>query len=190
MAITWTNVNNGDSVLSFRNALNTFNGNVVTNVASIESDITDLDTSKVSKSDADISHASGGILTGINLTTTYQKVKMVDTAIISPSNGHITVDLFNSTWTVNTTGYYRLVFDGVVSAPVGKEIIFNYNINGTSKLAVEPIFTGDGAKPIHISNYSIMNLTAGSIVYIEAKSDGDNLMTPSGCGFTLEKLYI
>jgi hypothetical protein len=190
MAITWTNVNNGDSVLSFRNSLNTFNGNVVTNVASIESDITDLDTNKVSKADTDISHTIGAVLGAITLTTTYQKVKMVDTAIISPSNGHITVDLFNSTWTVNTNGYYRFVVDGVILAQAGKQVIFNYNINGVSRLAVEPIFIGDGAVPVRIANYNIVYLTAGSVVYIEAKADSTNLMTPSGCGVTIEKLYI
>jgi hypothetical protein len=190
MAITWTNINNGDSVLSFRNNLNTFNSNVVTEVSSIENDISSLQSDKVSKADTDISHTIGGVLGAITLTTTYQKVKMVDTAIISPANGHITVDLFNSTWTINTNGYYRIVVDGVILAQAGKQVIFNYNINGVSKLAVEPVFIGDGAKPLHIANHNIVYLTAGSVIYIEAKADSTNLMTPSGCGVTIEKLYI
>lgn len=196
MAVTWTPYPNGESLATVRTNINLFNNavknnidSIETSISSIESDITDLGTDKVSVSDTGLVYIVDGTMPSASLTTTYQKVGMVNTTSINEANGHITVNNTLYTYTVNTTGIYKFVFSGAMTADSGDIIEFNYNINGSSVITNPPQFRGDGTRIVSINSYFVVNLTAGSVVYIEAKSDATSTMTPINCGFMIEKTH-
>ena len=186
---TWTPFADGESLLTLRGNLNTFNQAVVADLTAHETAISELDTGKVSIADTGIVFVSGGTMPSNSLTTSYSKVGMVDTTAVDADNGHITVDNVNYTYTLNTTGIYKFVFSGAMTADTGDKITFNYNINGLSAIANPPEFVGDGARRVSIENHFVAQLNAGSVVYIEAKSDSTSTMTPINCGFTIEKTH-
>lgn len=116
---TWTPFANGYSLATLRSDINTFNLAAVTDITAVEGDVTTLQSSKVSKTDTGIVFVSGGVLASASLTTTYQKVGMVDTTSVNVANGHISVDNVNFTYTVNTTGIYKIVFSGAMTTDCG-----------------------------------------------------------------------
>lgn len=191
MAITatWTPFANGVSLLTLRNSINTFNEALEVDLATLDSAITALGTSKISKSETGLVFVVDGTMPSVALTTTYQKVGTVNTTTIDKANGHITVDNVNYTYTMNTTGTYKFVFSGAMTADTGDKITFNYNINGVSAIANPPEFVGDGARRVGIENHFVAELTAGAVIYIEAKSDSTSTMTPINCGFSIEKTH-
>lgn len=189
IASSWTPFANGVSLLTLRNSLNTFNGQVVADLTAHETDIVTLGTSKVSVADTGMVYVVDGTMPSASLTTTYQKVGMVNTTAINKANGHITVDNTNYTYTINTTGIYQLTFFGAMTADTGDKITFNYNVNGSSSIMTPPEFVGDGARRVSINGHVMMSLTAGAVIYIEAKSDSTSTMTPINCGFTIEKTH-
>lgn len=189
MAVTWTPYADGVSLLTLRNAFNTFNTAVKNNIDSIEADIVTLGTDKVSIADGGLVYVSGGVLSPLSITTSYAKVGLINTTSVDNANGHITVNNTLFTYTINTTGVYKLVFSGVFTAPVNSELEFNYNVAGISMFTVAPVFIGAGAKGVHISNHTIQTLTAGTVIYIEARADSAISLTPSGCGLQIEKTH-
>lgn len=189
MTASWTPFVNGVSLLTLRNQFNTFNAAVVTDIGAVEADVTALENSKISIADTGIVYIVDGTMPSASLTTTYQKVGMVNTTSINQANGHITIDNINYTYTINTTGIYKFVFSGAMTADTGDLITFNYNVNGVSTIANPPQFKGEGANRIAIDNHFVAELTAGSVIYIEAKSDSTSTMTPINCGFLIEKTH-
>lgn len=191
MAITssWTPFANSVSLLTLRNSINTFNGQVVADLTAHESTITTLGMSKISVADTGMVYVVDGTMPSASLTTTYQKVGMVNTTLINEANGHITVDNVNFTYTINTTGVYRLDFAGAMTADNGDLITFNYNVNGSSAISNPPEFTGAGATRVSIDSHTYMQLTAGAVIYIEAKSNSTSTMTPYNCGLSIEKTH-
>jgi hypothetical protein len=188
MAVTWTPYADGVSLLTLRNAINTFNSAVQTNIGSIEANITDLGISKISIADKGLVFISGNG-TPASLTTSYQKVKMFDTTSINEANGHIAVDNVLATYTINTTGIYKIVFSGAMTANNGAIVTFNYNINGGSALANPRQITGEGSKQTGLDSNAVFSLTAGAVIYIECKADASATMTPYSCGLMIEKLH-
>ena len=188
MAVTWTPYADGVSLLTLRNAINTFNSAVQTNIGTIETNITNLGTDKINVADTGLVFLSG---TGVasSLTTSYQKVKMFDTTSIDEANAHITVDNVLATYTINTTGIYKIVFSGAMTANNGSVVTFNYNINGSSALANPRQITGEGSKQTGLDSHAVFSLTAGTVVYIECKADASATMTPYSCGLMIEKLH-
>lgn len=191
MAITssWTPFANGVSLLTLRNSINTFNGQVVADLTTHDSAIATLGASKISVADTGMVYVVDGTMPSASLTTTYQKVGMVNTTLINEANGHITVDNVNFTYTINTTGVYRLDFAGAMTADNGDLITFNYNVNGSSVITNPPEFTGAGATRVSIDSHTYMQLTAGAVIYIEAKSNSTSTMTPHNCGLSIEKTH-
>lgn len=191
MAITasWTPYADGVSLLTLRNSFNTFNGQVVTDLNVLDTAIAGLNASKISLADNGMVYVVDGTMASASLTTTYQKVAMVNTTLIDKANGHITVDNVNYTYTVNTTGVYRLDFAGSMTADNGDLITFNYNVNGSSAISNPPEFTGAGATRVSIDSHTYMQLTAGAVIYIEAKSNSTSTMTPYNCGLSIEKTH-
>lgn len=191
MAITasWTPYADGVSLLTLRNSFNTFNGQVVTDLNALDTAIAGLDASKISIADNGMVYVVDGTMPAASLTTTYQKVAMVNTTLIDKANGHITVDNVNYTYTVNTAGVYRLDFAGSMTADFGDLITFNYNVNGVSAIANPPQFLGDGVRRVSIDSHAYMELSAGAVIYIEAKSDSASTMTPINCGLSIEKTH-
>lgn len=191
MAITanWTAFANNESLLTLRNNLNTFNNAVETDLTTLDAGITTLTTSKVSKADTGLVYITDGTMPSVALTTTYQKVGMVNNTLVNAANGHITVDNVNYTYTINTTGIYKFVFAGAMTADTGDRITFNYNVNGVSTIANPPEFLGDGARRVSVDGHYIMSLTAGAVIYIEAKSDSTSTLTPINCGLSIEKTH-
>lgn len=190
MAVSWTPFSDGESLLTLRNSINTFNDSVESNITTIESDITSLETGKVSLSSSGIVYvtSSSGIASA-SVTTSYANIKMVDTTSINVANGHISVNNTTATYTINTTGKYKVYFSGAMTADNGEEVTFNYNVAGSSYIANPPSFTGAGTKAIPIYHFTIMQLTAGSAMYIEAKSDSaSTTVQPLNCGLSIEKL--
>lgn len=191
MGITssWTAFPDGLSLLTLRNVFNTFNEQVTTDLTIHETAIGALNTSKVSIDDTGLVYVTDGTMPSASLTTAYQKVGMVNTTLIDEANTHITVDNVLFTYTVNTTGIYKFVFAGAMTADTGDKITFNYNVNGASAITNPPEFLGDGARRVSIDSHFVMSLTAGAVVYIEAKSDSTSTMTPINCGFLIEKTH-
>ena len=191
MAITssWTPFANGVSLLTLRNTINTFNAQVVVDLTDHETAIDTLGTSKISVADTGMVYVVDGTMPSVALTTTYQKVAMVNTTIIDEANGHITVNNLNYTYTINTSGVYRLDFAGAMTADNGDLITFNYNVNGVSLIANPPQFTGAGATRVSIDSHTYMQLSAGAVIYIEAKSNSTSTMTPYNCGLSIEKTH-
>lgn len=187
MAVTWTPFANGVGLLTLRNAFNTFNSAVQTNISAIEADIVTLGTEK-------IAHAEIGILSSvlvtpapISLTTLYAKIKLLDTVSINHAHGHMTHNTTTNVWTVNTTGHYTITYSGSMIAPNGAILTFNYNINGASAITTPPEFVGRGTSPVAMDNYTLLYLTAGATLYVEAKADSAITMTPQSGTLVIEK---
>jgi hypothetical protein len=189
MAVSWTPFADGVDLLTLRNSFNTFNTAVKNNIDSIETSVTGLGTSKVSVSDTGLVFVVDGTMPSASLTTSYSKAGMVNTTSIDEANGHITVDNVLYTYTVATTGIYKLTFSGGMTADNGDLITFNYNVNGSSFITNPPQFVGQGANVVSINNNVVLSLTAGAVVYIEAKSDSTSTMTPINCGLMIEKTH-
>lgn len=189
MAVTWTPIVNGYNLLLLRGDFNTFNSAVSVNIDSIEADVSNLGSGKISISDTGILFSSLSTPMVNPLTTAYSKVAMVNTVSIDSAKGHMSHDTVLNTWTINTNGIYKLVFDGSISANNGSIVTFNFNINGSSAIAIPPEFVGRGSNPVAISNHTTISLTAGTTLYIEAKADSSISMTAGSCGFTVEKTH-
>lgn len=190
MAVSWTPFADGESLLTLRNSINIFNESVESNIATIESDITALETEKVSLANSGLVYitSSAGIAS-TSVGTSYAKIKMVDTTSIDVANSHISINNTTATYTINTTGKYKVYFSGAMTADNGEEVTFNYNVAGSSYITNPPSFTGAGTKVIPIYHFTIMQLTAGSAIYVEAKSDSaSTTIQPLNCGLSIEKL--
>lgn len=190
MAVSWIPYADGVSLLTLRNDINVFNSAVDNNIDTIETSITNLGINKIAHNDTGIIFVSGGVLPSISLTTAYQKVKMVDTMSINEAHLNMTADLINGTATINTSGIYKFVFAGSITANNGSIVTFNYNVNGVSLIPVPPEFIGRGSSPVDIGNHFVASLTAGSVVYIEAKADSAITLTPKSGGLMLEKTHF
>lgn len=188
MAVTWTPFADGVSLLTLRNAFNTFNSAVKGNIDTIETNITGLGTSKLSLSYIGI--VASDLVTPIvkALTTAYSKIKMVDTVRVNVANGHIVHSTTADTWTVNTTGVYSLTYSGSMTAPNGSIVTFNYNVNGVSAITTPAEFVGRGTSPVALDSHTVLSLTAGQVVYIEAKGDSAFSITPQSGTLVFEKL--
>lgn len=191
MAITanWTPFANSVSLATLRGNLNTFNNAVETDLTALDASVTTLTTSKISNANTGLVYVTDGTIPSAALTTTYQKVGMVNTTLVDVANGHISVNNTAYTYTINTTGIYKFVFAGAMTADTGDKITFNYNVNGVSAITNPPEFLGDGARRVSVDGHYIMSLTAGAVIYIEAKSDSTSTMTPINCGLSIEKTH-
>jgi len=189
MAVSWTPFSNGVSLLTLRNSFNSFGTAVKNNIDTIEADITALESEKIAIANTGMVYVVDGTMPSISLTTSYQKIGMVNTTAIDRANTHITVDNVLYTYTVNTTGIYRLEFSGAMTADVGDLVTFNYNVNGTSAIANPPQFKGEGATKVPLNNYAMLSLSAGAVIYIEAKADSTSTLVPINCGFLIEKTH-
>lgn len=189
MTASWTPFADGVSLATLRTNINTFNEALEVDMVAVESDVTTLDTTKINTLDTGLVFVTGSG-SPYSLTTTYQKVIMADTISINESNGHITGNLVAGTITVNTNGIYKFVFSGAITADQNSLVIFNYNVNGVSVITNPPVFVGKGTSPVHIENHIVMSLTAGAVVYIEAKCDSTCTMTPVTSSMMIEKTHF
>ena len=190
MTATWTPFANATSLATLRANINTFNEALEVDVLNNEDDIISLGSTKISKSDTGIVFLVGGAIGAQSLTTSYAKVKLVDTTSVNVPNGHISVNNTTATYTFVTAGVYKLVFDGSCEAVSSAEFTFNYNINGVSHISAPPVFVGLGSgKPFSLGNHFLVSVTAGTVLYLEAKADSARTLTPVSCGFTIEKTH-
>jgi len=189
MAITYTNVTDGQNVSVWAGNLNSFGNAVKANIDSIEADVTALDLAKIEAADTGMIYTTTVTPVAASLITTYAKVKMTDSVALNKANGHITADMATGIATFVTAGVYNIHFAGAMTAGNGVFVTFNYNLNGSSVLANPPQFEGKGATPVAIANSMFVQVTAGSTIYIEAKSASSTTMTPSGCGISIEKTH-
>ena len=189
MAVTWTPFADGYSLGLLRTAFNTFNSAVSTNIGTIETNITAIGTSKINVADTGLVFVTGASTTPVTLTTVYQKVIMGTTLAVNKANGHITGNLTLGTITANTTGIYKFVFSGAMLADNNAIITFNYNLNGASLIATPPEFVGKGSSPVHIENHFVLPMTAGDVIYIEAKANATASMTPTSSALMIEKTH-
>jgi len=189
MAVSWTTFPNMVNLLTLRNSLNVFNNAVKANIDTIEMNVSTLTTTKISDADTGLLFSVLTIPTAQSLTTSYAKVRLVDTVSVSQAQGHVTHDTTLHTWTITTTGIYKVVFSGAMIAPNGAVVSFNYNVNGLSALGLVPQFIGRGASPVEIGNHSVLSLSAGTVIHLEAKADSAISMTPQVGGFMVEKTH-
>lgn len=184
--MTWTPIPDGISLATLRAQFNAFLDAVAVSITASEP----LVAGAVQDSTTGLMYATGGVLAPISLTTSYQKVKLIDTTGIDASNGHVTPDYINNVLTFNTTGIYKLAFTGSITANNGSVVTFNYNVNTVSVISVPPEFVGKGTSPVDIGNHTVISITAGDVLYIEAKADAATTLTPQSCGFMLEKTHF
>lgn len=189
MAVTYTNITDGQSVTTWATNANTFGNAVKTNIDTIETNVTNLGTNKINKADTGIVYAVSTTGATQGLTTIYAKVFMVDTVSINSANSHITVNTAAGTVTFNTTGIYKINANGAITSTNNVIVEFNYNINGSHYLATPPQFTGAGTQPYAVSNSTVVSVTAGTVLYIEAKSASAATFTPAGFGISVEKTH-
>ena len=189
MAVTYTNIIDGQSVTTWATNANSFGNAVKANVDTIETHLTLLDSTKVGTADTGMVYATS--TTGVlqNLTTVYTKVYMADTLSINAANSHITVNIGNGTITFNTSGIYNIHASGSITSTNNILLDFNYNLNGVHVLAAPPQFTGAGAQPYAVANSSFIQVTAGAVLYIEAKAASAASFTPVGFGISVEKTH-
>jgi hypothetical protein len=189
MAVTYTNITDGQSVTTWATNANSFGNAVKANIDTIETDITTLENTKIEVTDTGMVHAvsNSGVLQ--NLTTSYAKVYMVDTLAINSANSHITVNIGSGTITFNTSGVYRINASGSVKSTNNVLVEFNYNINGSTVVTTPPKFTGAGNEPYAITNSTFISVTSGAVLYIEAKADSAATFTPTGFGISVEKTH-
>lgn len=186
---TWTPFADGKALSELRTEINSYNLAVITDLQTHDTGISNLNITKITKTDTGLVFVNGGTMPSASLTTSYQKVGMVNTTSVDKANSHIAVDNVNYTYTVATTGVYKLVFSGAMTADTGKKVTFNYNIGGVSAIANPPEFLGDGARRVAIENHFVVSLTAGAVIYIEAKCDSTATLVPINCGLTIEKTH-
>jgi len=189
MAVTYTNIIDGQSVTTWATNANTFGNAVKANIDTIETNIATINTDKISKADTGVAYAVS--VTGVlqNLTTSFVKVYMVDTVSINAANSHISVNSSSGTITLNTAGIYSINATGSIISTNNILIEFNYNLNGVSVFTTPPKFTGAGNQPYDISNSIFLQVTAGSVLYIEAKAASAATFTPAGFGISVEKTH-
>ena len=189
MAVTYTNIIDGQSVTTWATNSNSFGNAVKANIDTIETNITNLVNTKIQKSDTGMVYgvSNTGVLQ--SLTTSYAKVYMVDTLSINASNSHITINIGAGTITFNTSGIYNIHSSGSITSTNNVLINFNYNLNGVSVIANPPQFTGAGSQPYSISDSTFIQVTAGAVLYIEAKAASSATFTPVGFGISVEKTH-
>ena len=190
MAVTYTNITDGQSVTTWATNANTFGNAVKANIDTIETNVALLGTSKISVGDTGMIYTVTTTGASHSLTTTYQKVVMTNAISLDKSNGHISINTTTGVTTFITAGVYSINFAGAIGADNGDDISFNYNLNGVSIMSNPPVFSGRGlTTPTAISNSVFIEVTAGSTIYVEAKSNVTSTMIPIGCGVSVEKTY-
>lgn len=190
MAVTYNNITDGQSVTTWASNANTFGNAVKASIDTMEEDIASLDANKIEVLDTGMIYTVTTTGASHSLTTAYQKVVMTDTISLNKSNGHISVNTTTGVTTFITSGVYSINFAGAIGADNGDDISFNYNLNGVSLLSNPPVFSGRGlTTPIAISNSIFIEVTAGSTIYVEAKSNVTSTMVPIGCGVSVEKTH-
>ena len=189
MAVTYTNITDGQSVTTWATNANTFGNAVKANIDTIETNITNLDTNKIEVTDTGMVYAVSNAGTLQTLTTTYAKVYMVDTIAINSANSHITINVGSGTIIFNTSGIYNIHASGSITSTNNVLIEFNYNINGASVITTPPQFTGAGSQPYAIANSTFIQVTAGAVLYLAAKAGSAASFTPTGFGISVEKTH-
>lgn len=190
MAVTYNDITDGQSVETWAINQNTFGNSVKANIDTIETDITTLDANKIEVLDTGMIYTVTSTASSASLTTSYQKVIMTDSLSLNKANGHLTVNLSTGVFTFTTAGVYSIGFFGAMVADNGDDITFNYNLNGSSFMDNPPLFIGRGlSTPVAINSALFVEVTAGSSIYIEAKSNATSTMTPVGCGMSIEKTH-
>jgi len=189
MAVTYTNITDGQSVTTWATNTNIFGNAIKANIDTIETNITTINTDKISKANTGVVYAVS--VTGAlqNLTTSYVKVYMVDTVSINVANSHISTNTASGTITFNTAGIYRINATGSITSTNNILVEFNYNLNSVNVLTTPPKFTGAGSQPYTISSSIFLQVTAGSVLYIAAKADSSATFTPAGFGISVEKTH-
>lgn len=189
MAVTYNNIVDGQSVTTWATNQNTFGNAVKNNIDIVEASIALLETEKITVGDTGLLYTVTGTSIQTYLNTTYQKVIMADVLQLDKSNGHLTINVSSGVITFVTAGVYNVHFAGAMTAANGIMVTFNYNLNGVSVLNSPPQFEGKGTTPVAIVNSMFMEATAGSTIYVEAKSSAGTTMTPLGCGISIEKTH-
>ena len=189
MAVTYTNITDGQSVTTWATNTNIFGNAIKANIDTIETNITTINTDKISKANTGVVYAVS--VTGAlqNLTTSYVKVYMVDTVSINAANSHISVNNVSGTITFNTAGIYSINSTGSITSTNNILVEFNYNLNSVSVLTTPPKFTGAGSQPYAIANSTFVQVTSGAVLYIEAKAGSAASFTPTGFGISVEKTH-
>lgn len=189
MAVTYTNITDGQSVTTWATNQNAFGNAVKSNIDTIETHLNTLDNTKLQVSDTGLIYAVSATGVDQSLTTTYTKVYMVDTISINSANSHISVNVGAGTITFNTAGVYNIHASGAITSTNNVFVEFNYNVNGLHYLSNPPKFTGNGTDPYAIANSTFISVTAGTVMYIEAKSASAATFTPAGFGISVEKTH-
>jgi hypothetical protein len=188
MAVTYVNIIDGQNVSDWATNSNTFGNAVKADIDIIENNITTINTNKISKSDTGIVYSNLSTGFSQNLILSYAKVYVVDTVSINKSNSHISSDAAG-TITFNTSGIYRISSNGSITSNNNIAVQFNYNINGTSIFSNPPKYIGSGNQPYSVNSSVLIQVTAGSVFYIEAKADANAAFTPVSFGISVEKTH-
>ena len=160
-------------------------------IPDIETDISNLDLEKINKDTTGLLAARANNDLVNELTTSYSKVRLVDTVGVSQANEHMAISIPNDNITINTTGVYKLRASGTITAPSNAEVQFAYFLNGTQiNPGGVPVFEGKGtSSPVLVIDSDVVSLSAGDVLEIRGKSDGSNTVTVKSMTFTIEKTF-
>jgi len=187
MAVSWTSFADQTSLLTVRNSINVFNNAVATESVTNDTRLSNLELNAVAINKGGLISIKQTIVNSIALTTTYSKIRLVDTLEIDRSNLHITFTPATDSWLINTGGVYKISYSGSMLANSGELITFNYNINGVPAIPIPPDFVGRGASPVALNNDGLFELTAGTVIYIQAKANVVTSITSSSGNLIIEK---
>lgn len=216
MAITWTDINNGESGASIRAKLNTFNGGVVTdvntnttNISNAQSSISALDgrvttaEANIVSNDTDIAdhetrisvleNTGMTVMSGNNrpiqsIGITATKVDLFDTIEIDAGVG-TSGDVTLDRATAVLDGIYKLRFEAFVKYASNVSITWQMYKNGVAFGNSITLF-GHAADPFPIVLISSSNFLAGDYLELYATASATTDLTVTHANGTIEKTHF
>lgn len=201
MAITWTNYNNGDSLLTIRNAINAFNtatktavntnetdiasnaadiatntANIATNTADIATNVTDIAALDVRTTAIEAGHTP---LVTVESTVTQSptglgdanKIQIVFDALATSTDVDISAA---GVITFNTTGKYFMRFEshyGRAGSTGASLLVFRYKYNGAPQPEIHTAKLDNADIIVPWADSNIVNMTAADTVTMEILRD-------------------
>lgn len=216
MAITWTDINNGESGSSVRTKINTFNGSVTTdvntnstNIATAQADLSALTTrvdtaeTNITNNDTDIAALDVRIVdledTGMTVMSgnnrpiqsiglTATKVDLFDTIEIDVGVG-TSGDATLDKATADSDGVYKLRFEAFVKYASNVAITWQMYKNGVAFGNSITLF-GNNADPFPIVLISSSNFLAGDYLELYATASATTDLTVTHANGTIEKTHF
>lgn len=125
------------------------------------------------------------------ISTTYEKVKMVDTVQENRSNSHMNYSFANDNVEILSDGLYQFNIFGGVYIPQNIKVSFSWFVNDALVAVSAPVeFIGTANTAVRLAGALLISLEVGDMLDIRAKSDSDNTdITILATQFSIEKTH-